>query len=111
MELVNVWHAQSWKHDKQDHVSENEIGGEETKLGDLAKELSSWLRECVPSERIPFSSPPCYVRLVTLEFSGKRKGDDQLVDESLESHHSDHSQKCFGEYPSFEEEHDLPEGK
>lgn len=43
MELVNVRQAQSRQHDEQDDVSENEIGGEESKLGDLAEEFSSRL--------------------------------------------------------------------
>lgn len=65
----------------------------------------------MPTHRVPFTSPPCDVGGVGLEFSGQAKGNDQLEDKALESNGRNHSKKCLCKNPTLEEEHDLPEGK
>ena len=43
VEFVDVWDAERRQHDEHDEVAQQEVRSEETKLGDLAEELSSGL--------------------------------------------------------------------
>jgi len=109
VELVNVRNTNSWQHDEQQDVAKNKVGGEETHLGDLAKEFTTRLGQSVPSKRVPLAGPPCYVRGIGAEFSGQSQGNDELVDEALDGNGGNHACKSLGEVPSFQEVHDLEE--
>lgn len=92
MELVDIWDAERWQHDKKQQVSQDEIRSEVTKLSDLAKEFTPRLGNRMPAHTVPFASPPSDVRLIMLELSGQREGDDELVYKTLDSSHGDHSE-------------------
>lgn len=109
MELVNVRNEEGWQHEEQDEVAEDEVSSEEAHFGDLAQEFTSWLRERVPTERVPFASPPCYVGGVRAEFSGERKGNDELVDEALNGDNGNHAQQSLDKAKALQENHDFPE--
>ena len=111
VELVDVRDAKSRQEDEQNEVPEDKVGGEETQLGNLAKELTARLGHGVPAHGIPLTRPPCNVRLVRLELTSESKRDDQLEDESLERHDGDHAQESLSEDPTFQEEHHLEEGE
>lgn len=109
MELVDVRDTNGWQHDEEQDVAKDEVGREETHLGDLAEEFATRLGQSVPSKRVPLAGPPCYVRGIGAEFSGQSQGDDELVDETLDGNDSDHTGKRLGEVPTLEEVHDLEE--
>ena len=107
VKLVNVWDEESWNHEEEQQMSQAEISGKVTKLGNLAEEFTTWLRHTVPSHRVPFTGPPSDVGSVSAELTSESESDDELVDETLDGHNSNHTQKSLGEVPSFQEEHDL----
>lgn len=103
MEPVRIWDQQDWKHEEEQDVPQDEVGSEEPKLGDLAKELATRLGECVPSHGVPFTSPPGDVGGIALELTSKSQRDDELEDEALDSDHSDHAGQSPRENEAFEE--------
>ena len=109
MELIGIGNQQDRKHKEEQDMSQNEIGSEESKLGDFAKEFTARLGECVPSHRVPFTSPPGNVGGVSLELTSESKGDDELEEETLNGDHSDHASKSPRETEAFQEHHDNEE--
>lgn len=109
MELVDVRNTNCWQHDEEQDVAEDEVGREEAHLSDLAEEFTTRLGESVPSKRVPLAGPPCYIRGIGAEFSGQGKGDDELVEETLDGDDSNHTSKRLGEVPALKEVHDLEE--
>lgn len=109
VELVDEGNADGRQHDKEKDVTEDEVSGEQAKLGNLAEIFSARLRHRMPAHGIPLSCPPCDVRGVLPEFTRECQTDNQLEDEALQSDDSDHSQKGLREVPAFKEEHDFPE--
>lgn len=91
MEGVDIGDGKGREHGEQENVAKEEVIGEITEFGDLAQEFTSGLRKRVPTHVIPFSGPPSNIGLIVLEFTSQCERNDHLVDESLESHGSDHS--------------------
>ena len=109
MELVNIRHQENRQHKEQQEMAEDEVASEIAKLGDLAEELATRLRERMPAHVVPFAGPPGDVRRVCAELAGKSQSNDYLVDEALDRHDSDHAAKSLGEDKAFGDEHDLEE--
>src|SRR5690242_1419008 len=109
VELVGIGDHQDWEHKEKQDVSQDEIGSEEPKFGDLAEEFTARLGECVPSHGVPFTGPPGNVGSVGLELTSERKCDDELEEETLDGHHSDHTGKRPRETETFQEHHDHKE--
>lgn len=109
MELVNIRNDEEWQHDEENDMTEDEISCKHAELGDLAQELTPWLGHGVPSHVIPFACPPSNVGTIRLELTSERERDDELVEEALKSHDSNHAQNGFGKVESFEDKHDFEE--
>ena len=109
VEFVGVRDQQDRKHEEEQNVTEDKVGGEHAKLSDLAEEFTTRLRECVPAHRVPLSSPPGDVGGVSLELTGEGAGDDELEEEALNGDNSDHSRQSPGETETLEEHHDNEE--
>lgn len=107
MELVGIGDEQNWQHEEQQDVSKDEVGSEETKLGDLAEEFTTRLGDCVPSHSVPLSSPPGNVGGVSLELTSQCQSNDELEEESLNGDDSDHTRQGSGEAETLKEhQHD-----
>lgn len=111
MGLVNEWDQQGRQHDEEQEVAEDEIGSEVTQLSDLAEELTTRLRDRVPTHSVPLAGPPSDVSRVGLELTSERKTNDQLVDESLDSNDCNHAKQGLRKLESFQEEHNFEEGQ
>ena len=84
-------------------MSQNEVGSEEPKLGDLAKELTARLGESVPPHGVPFTSPPGDVGGIALELASESQRDDELEEEALNGDHGDHAGQSPRENEALEE--------
>jgi len=109
VDLVDHGNQESWKHDEEENVSEDEIACEVAQLGDFAKELAAGLRYAVPTHAVPFASPPSNVGRVRLEFTSQGQADNEFVNKALNREHCDHTKKGLGKAEAFEEEHDFEE--
>jgi len=76
VELVGVGDQQQREHEEEKDVSKDEVGSEHAQFTDLAKELTTRLRNGVPAHGVPLSSPPRDVGGVRLELTSESQGDD-----------------------------------
>ena len=109
--LVGVRNQQDRKHEEEKDVTKDKVCGEEAQLGDLAEELTTRLRDRVPSHGVPLSCPPGNVGSVSLELTSESKSDDKLEHESLDSDNSDHTRQSSGEAEALEEHEHNEEDK
>ena len=109
MELVDIGDQDDREHDEEDDVTEDEIRSEHAQLGNLAKELETRLRHCVPAHSVPLARPPSNVGGVGFEFAGKGEGNDELEEEALDCNNGDHTGKALDEVEPFQEHHGFEE--
>ncbi|KAI6755917.1 hypothetical protein HG531_005023 [Fusarium graminearum] len=102
---INLGDQDDGRHKEEKPVAKNEIGREHGKFGDLAKELTSRLRDCVPSHRVPLSAPEGDVRRVALELTSETGRNNKLHKEALNRDHGDHTRYSAGEVKALQNEH------
>lgn len=111
VELINIGDEQDRKHDEEKNMAKDEIRSKHAQFRDLAEELTTRLRDCVPAHSVPLSSPPCDVRGVGLELTSEGESDDKLEEESLNGNNGDHARQCLYEAESFQEHHNFEESE
>jgi hypothetical protein len=81
MQGVYEWN-EKWRCDNdQEYVCKKEIRTPQRHFHNLDDELPSWLRHgrCTKPSSIPFSSPPCAIRLVMFVFTSEENRDQNLL--------------------------------
>jgi hypothetical protein len=105
VEHVDLGNQDDRCHEKEQPMTQNEIGCEHGQFGDLAEKLSSRLRDGVSSHGVPLSGPESNVGSVALEFTGKGKRHNELDEKALDASDGDHTRQCAGKVEALENKH------
>jgi len=105
MQPVGEGDQGGWCQNDQENVTKQEIRGPQRHFHDFHNELASWLRHCrrAKATSIPFTSPPCAIRLVVLELAGQEYGYEELLNGPLDGNDRNDSQNSMRYIPKLEE--------
>ena len=104
MNLVNSRDQHRWGQDHQEDVTQDEIRTPHREFDNLDDKLTSRLHESRGTEldTMPFTRPPCPIRLVVLVLSGQEYSDQDLGDGALNGNDGDQSEYCLRGVPVLE---------
>jgi hypothetical protein len=88
----------------QQNVTKQEVTTPKGHLDNFNDEFAGRLRHGRAAEApsVPFTSPPCTVRLVVFELTRQENGNKNLLDSTLHGDNGDDSQYCMRSIPEFE---------